>query len=113
MAGEGRGDKGQRGQWPEGSAEAGDHGSELSSACVVVCLFSGYRYRVIDGTPGPPRAGDGKAAMRARPGGTEDARKGGGGGTLKDQAGLGGSEAGEMVVTMEEREGSQAEAQRS
>lgn len=64
MAGERRGDKGQRGQWPEGSAEAGDHQSELS-ACVVVCLFSSYKYRVTDGTLGLLKVGDGKVTMRA------------------------------------------------
>lgn len=112
VTGERRGDKEQRGQWPEGSAEAGDHGSELLSVCVVVHFFSSYRYGVTDGTLGPPEAGDGRVAMRADPVAQNDAGEGGRGGTLRDQAGLGGSEAGKIVMTLEEREGSQVEAQR-
>lgn len=38
---------------------------------------------------------------------------GGRGGTLKDQSGLGQREAGKLVMTLEEREGSQVEAPRS
>lgn len=44
---------------------------------MVMWVFSGYRYRVTDVTLGPPKAGDGRVAMRAGPGGTEDAGEGG------------------------------------
>lgn len=53
----------------------------------------------------------GRGAMRADPVAQNDAGEGGRGGTVKDQAGLGGSEAVKMVMTLEEREGSQVEAQ--
>lgn len=72
------GDRGEeRGQGTErsvakGSAEAGDHGSELLSACVVVHFFSSCRYGVTDGTLGPPEAGDGwQSCYEGRPRGIE------------------------------------------
>lgn len=59
-------------------------GFELLLVCMVMWVFFGYRYRVIDVILGLFKVGDGRVVMRVGLGGIEDVGEGGWDDVLKD-----------------------------